>query len=98
MDAPEEQNAQGGWGKKLGRDFGPFLTLGLQLAIAVLVFFFLGRWVDSELGTAPWFMLTGLALGIVGGFLQFFRTALALGKKEDREAEEKRKHGDREGG
>jgi F0F1-type ATP synthase assembly protein I len=97
MDAPDEQDSRGGWGRKLGWEFGPFLTLGLQLAIAVVVFFFLGRWVDSKLGTAPWCMLAGLALGIIGGFVQFFRTAIALGEREDKEAEEERKHPEREG-
>jgi F0F1-type ATP synthase assembly protein I len=97
MNAPDEQDSRGRWGRKLGWEFGPFLTLGLQLAIAVVVFFFLGRWVDGRLGTAPWCMLAGLALGIIGGFVQFFRTAIALGEKEDEEAEDKRKHPEREG-
>lgn len=84
IDGPERQT----W----GREFGPFLTLGIQLAIAVVAFFFLGRWLDSLFGTAPWLMLTGLLLGITGGLVQFLRTALRLGKREDREAEERR-HG-----
>jgi F0F1-type ATP synthase assembly protein I len=98
MDMPDERNSQGKWGGRWSREFGPFLTLGLQLAIAVVVFFFLGRWLDSKLGTSPWFMLAGLGLGIVGGFVQFFRTALALGEKEDKEAEEERKKTTGEGG
>jgi ATP synthase protein I len=75
-----------------GREFGPFLTIGIQLAIAVVAFFFLGRWLDSLFGTAPWLMLTGLVLGITGGLVQFLRTALRLGRREDEEAEERR-HG-----
>jgi hypothetical protein len=40
-------------------------------------------------------MIAGLALGVTGGFISFFRTAIALGKKEDQEAAEKRaKHED----
>ena len=71
-------------------DFGPFLTLGIQLAIAVVAFFFLGRWLDQALGTAPWLMIVGLFIGIVGGLTQFFRTANAIGKKEDEEARKER--------
>ncbi len=71
-------------------DFGPFLTLGIQLAIAVVAFFFLGRWLDGLLGTSPWLMIAGVALGTVGGLVQFFRTASALGKKEDEEAQARR--------
>jgi F0F1-type ATP synthase assembly protein I len=75
-----------------GREYGPFLTIGIQLAIAVVAFFFLGRWLDSLLGTAPWLMLAGLVLGITGGLVQFLRTALRLGRREDAEAEGRR-HG-----
>ena len=79
------------WGLQLG----PYLTLGLQLAISVVVCFFLGRWLDSVFDTTPWLMIAGLALGITGGFISFFRTVIALGKKEDEEAaERKAKHED----
>jgi F0F1-type ATP synthase assembly protein I len=71
-------------------EFGPFLTLGIQLAIAVVMFFFLGRWLDSLLGTTPWLMIGGLFLGTVGGLIHFFRTAVALGKQQDEEAREQR--------
>jgi F0F1-type ATP synthase assembly protein I len=71
-------------------EFGPFLTLGIQLAVAVVAFFFLGRWLDGALGTAPWLMIGGLFIGIVGGLAQFLRTASALGKKEDEEARKER--------
>ena len=64
-----------------------FLTMGAQLALSVVVFFFLGRWLDGHFGTAPWLMLAGLALGITGGFIKFFRTAASL----SREADEKRR-------
>jgi F0F1-type ATP synthase assembly protein I len=83
-DGPEEK-------KSWGAVYGPFLTLGLQLAIAVVAFFFLGRWLDVWLGTAPWGMLGGLAVGVTGGMISFFRTAIALGKEEDRESAEHRK-------
>jgi F0F1-type ATP synthase assembly protein I len=62
--------------------------MGIQLALAVVAFFFLGRWLDSLFESAPWLMLAGLAIGIVGGLIQFFRVALILGKKEDDETED----------
>ncbi len=67
---------------------GPFLTLGIQLALSVVVFFFLGRWLDGKFGTGPWLMIAGLGLGISGGFFKFFRTAISLGKEADEEARE----------
>jgi len=82
--APEQR-------KSWGAVYGPFLTLGLQLAITVVAFFFIGRWLDDALGTTPWLMLAGLALGVTGGMISFFRTVIALGKADDREAEQRRK-------
>jgi F0F1-type ATP synthase assembly protein I len=73
----------GGMGRKLVRDMGPFLTLGLQLALTVVVFFFLGRWLDQEFGTAPWLMLAGLFVGVTGGLIAFFRTVIRLGARSD---------------
>jgi F0F1-type ATP synthase assembly protein I len=74
-----------------GTVFGPYLTLGLQLAITVVVFFFLGRWLDGKFGTDPWLMLAGLAVGVTGGLAAFLMKAIALGKEEDRETEERKK-------
>ncbi len=63
--------------------FGPFLTVGIQLALTVVVLFFIGRWLDDRFGTAPWLMLAGLFLGIVGGLIKFIRSAIELGRQED---------------
>lgn len=75
------------------RELGPFLTLGLQLAITVVGFFFLGRWGDQAFGTDPWLTLAGLALGVTGGFIKFFRTATKLGDRSDDDAEEQGRGG-----
>jgi F0F1-type ATP synthase assembly protein I len=71
-------------GKPWSAEFAPYLTLGLQLAISVVVFFFVGRWLDGQFGTSPWLMIAGLLIGTAGGFIQFFRTVAALGRKQDR--------------
>lgn len=65
------------------QDFGPFLTLGLQLAISVGAFFFIGYWMDGLLGTWPWCTIGGAFIGALGGLIKFFREATALGKKAD---------------
>ncbi len=66
---------------------GPYLTMGLELAIAVVGMFFVGRWVDGWLGTGPWGMYGGLCFGVIGGFVRFIRRALALGKSQDAQQE-----------
>ena len=64
------------------REYGPYLTLGIQLAAAVVIFLVLGVWVDSKLGTSPLFTLLGLLLGSAGGFIKFFRTVSQLDQKD----------------
>lgn len=64
------------------RELSPYLGLGIQLAAGVIIFYYLGSWADGKLHTAPWFMLVGVLIGVVGGFIKFFRTAAELGKTE----------------
>lgn len=53
---------------------GKYLDLGLQLAIAVGLGFFLGYWLDSKIGTTPLFIIIGVLLGATAGFLTIYRT------------------------
>lgn len=63
------------------REYTPYLTLGFQLAAAVVVFFLIGAWADRRWDASPWFKLLGLFLGTVGGFVKFFRTIADLDRK-----------------
>jgi ATP synthase protein I len=74
-----------GWREEIG----PYLTMGMELAVAVVGMFFLGRWVDGRWGTAPWGMYGGLCVGVAGGFIRFIRRALVLGASEDAQQREK---------
>jgi F0F1-type ATP synthase assembly protein I len=78
--------------KNVTKDFGPFLSMGIQLAAAVVIFFFVGYWLDGKLKTYPWLSITGALLGSVGGMVKFIREAQVLGKKADEELKEIEKH------
>jgi F0F1-type ATP synthase assembly protein I len=65
------------------RGFAPFLTLGIQLALAVVVFFFLGKWLDGRFNTSPWLMFGGLIIGVVGGMVKFITSVMKLGQQQD---------------
>ena len=82
MKVPDASKPVTGSERRWLSEFGPYLTIGMQLAIAVVAFFFLGRWLDGVFGTAPWLMMVGLGLGTLGGFISFFRSVIAMGKKE----------------
>jgi len=81
---PEDDNAAKRSTKPLGvyREYGPYLTLGIQLAAAVVIFLVVGVWADSNLGTSPLFTLLGLLLGSAGGFIKFFKTVSQLEQKD----------------
>ena len=54
-----------------------------SLVAAVGVFAFLGYKADQLLGhRVPWLLLVGAGLGMVGGFVSFFRTVLGSEKKD----------------
>jgi F0F1-type ATP synthase assembly protein I len=36
----------------------------------------LGYWLDGRWGTKPWLLLAGLLVGMIGGFVNFFRFVL----------------------
>jgi len=68
---------------------GSYLTIGLELAVFLLVFIFLGRYLDSRWGTEPWLLMTGATVGLVAGFYNLFRTLSRLdkSKKEKKEGD-----------
>lgn len=67
---------------KAFRIAGPLFGLGIQLAAAVVVMFFVGRWLDLQWGTTPWMMLAGTMVGAAAGFYQFIKTVNDVNKRE----------------
>jgi F0F1-type ATP synthase assembly protein I len=74
------------------RGFAPFLTLGIQLALSIVVFFFLGKWMDGRFNTSPWLMLGGLIIGGVGGMVKFITSVMKLGQQQDALDAERKQH------
>lgn len=60
----------------------PFLGIGITFAVSILAFLFLGRWLDSLLGTYPWLMIVGAALGLALGFIHMISTLNTLTNHE----------------
>jgi F0F1-type ATP synthase assembly protein I len=59
------------------RKASPYIAASTSLVAAVGVFTGLGIWLDRKLDTSPWLTLLGVAFGMTGGFISFFRTVLA---------------------
>lgn len=64
------------------REVGPYLTLGIQLAAGIVIFFLIGWWLDARYATSPTFKLIGLVVGSIGGMIKFLKSAVELGRKE----------------
>jgi len=62
-----------------------YASLGLEMAVAILLGWWLGTKGDARFGTAPWLMLVGLLFGVAAGFRGLIRTAVQL----------QREHGDK---
>ena len=68
-------------GSSLGEAYraaAPYLSLGTEFAVAVLLCLFLGRWLDQKFGTTPLLMLGATLLGVTAGFVHFFRVVSKL--------------------
>jgi len=50
-------------------------SIGIELAVAVLLGVLTGAWVDSKLGTTPWALLFFLVLGCIAGMRGILRYA-----------------------
>jgi F0F1-type ATP synthase assembly protein I len=67
------------------------LGVGLQFAGAIILFLFLGRWLDARLGTEPWLLLIGVLVGAVGGFASLYRQLVVVPRERDRRQRESKK-------
>ncbi len=61
-------------------NYGPYLGLGLQLAVTVIVMVFLGIWLDDKFSTKPWMTVIFSFLGIATALYSFLRSVLKSDK------------------
>jgi ATP synthase protein I len=56
------------------KEIGPYLSLGLQLAITVTVMVFIGIWLDGKLKTTPILTVVFAFLGVFAGMYNFIKS------------------------
>jgi ATP synthase protein I len=61
-------------------NYGPYLGLGLQLAVTVIGMVFLGIWLDGKFYTSPWLTVIFSFLGIAASLYSFIKTVLKSDK------------------
>lgn len=55
------------------RAFGLVTAIGADLVGCILGGLYLGKWIDSKLGTTPWLMVLGILLGLAVGIFGIFK-------------------------
>jgi len=53
-------------------------TIGMELAITVVLGYFGGRYLDQLLGTGPWLLLAGVIIGLAVGTVSVYKTLLGF--------------------
>lgn len=71
------------------RDVGPYLGLGLQLAVTIVAFVLLGSWLDTKFSQNYVFTLIAGVLGIGLGLYNLIRTVTYLEKRSKIKNEKK---------
>ncbi len=59
-------------------------SVGIEMALAVIIGFFVGYWLDERFDTSPVLSLVFLALGTVAGMRGLFRAARRALREEQR--------------
>ncbi len=65
------------------RETGPYLTLGIQLVLTILVFFGAGYWLDHHFKTGSLWVAILTSLGAIASLVYFIVIAIGVQKKED---------------
>jgi ATP synthase protein I len=65
---------------KIYREVGPYLGLGMQLAITVTVMVFLGIWLDEKFDLSPILTIVFASIGVSAGMYNFIKSVINSGK------------------
>jgi F0F1-type ATP synthase assembly protein I len=64
-------------------NIGSFAGVGLQFAVSIVLFLFLGQWLDQKFGTSPVLLLVGVFIGGGAAFYSMYRRLAAAQKADD---------------
>lgn len=70
------------------RDAGPYLGLGMQLALTMVFFTGVGYLLDRWLGTEPWLLIVGAVTGMIALFVHLVRVTTTVNRERRGKREE----------
>ncbi len=67
------------------REIGPYIDLGMSMAVSMTVGVLGGLWLDKKIHTTPLFLLIGFFFGATAGFWSIYRTVYLKDRKDKNE-------------
>jgi F0F1-type ATP synthase assembly protein I len=62
---------------------GAMAGLGLQFALSILLFLWVGQWIDRKLGTAPLFLFVFVFVGAGASFYSIYRKLMEQQRRDE---------------
>ncbi len=57
-------------------------SVGIELALSIVLGWLGGSWLDDMAGTAPWLTVTGVLFGVTAGFYALYRVAQKVARRQ----------------
>ena len=73
-----------------GPDYSSLAGMGFQFVIAILLFLFIGKWLDSRLGTSPWLLILGVFSGATASMISMYRKVFPPDASKGEDSSKKR--------
>jgi len=82
QNASDDEQGMPSWRRSLG-EAGPYLGLGMQIALSMAFFVGLGYAADAWLGTLPWGTVAGAVIGMVALFYHLLQVLDEMNRASD---------------
>jgi F0F1-type ATP synthase assembly protein I len=79
---------------KKGLSGADFAGVGMQVAMAIIIFLFAGQWLDKRLGTNGLLTIASVFVGASAAFYNMYRKISAAQKEDDAERAARRRGND----
>jgi ATP synthase protein I len=63
--------------------FGEYSGVAFQFAISLLLFVYVGQWLDKKLHTAPWLLIVGVFFGAGLSFFAMYRKLSGIQARDE---------------
>ena len=74
------------------RRAGPYLGIGMQFVVSILLGLYCGHWLDSRLAWSPLFLLLGGFFGAGAGFYNLYLTVMRLQRETENPGDPESEH------